>query len=154
MQRDTVFRIRPVDMTFRKPSSSADERRTWASWVNRRTNRGQRTRRDSLTGSPFWKTLPNSRASGATNDQDHRVAKVDSPLQNAHPSPLRCIVLFVDRSPKRFVFHPGQRCPSSYASVLGRAISHAVFNHRVHRENRECSHNTLRETSGVDSRQR
>ena len=93
-------------MTFRKASSRADERRTWASWVNRCANRGQRTRRDSRTDCPVWKTSPKSRSSGATNDQDHRVAKVDSPLQNAHPSPLRCIVLFVDRSQKRFVSIP------------------------------------------------
>ena len=44
------------------------ERRTWASWVNRRTNRGQRTRRDSRTECPVWKTSPNSRSSGATNE--------------------------------------------------------------------------------------
>ena len=68
IQRDTACRVRPCDTTFGRALSSADERRTWASWVNRRTNRGQRTRRDSRTDCPVWKTSPKSRSSGATNE--------------------------------------------------------------------------------------
>ena len=73
------------------------ERRTWASWVIRRTNRGQRTRRDSRTECPVWKTSPNSRASGATNAHDHRAAGVTVALKSHTVGGSACIVLLCCR---------------------------------------------------------